>query len=299
MTNDDTPSSSPHEIHSPSYSHLPPRQGPSSTTFILTRTPYTRSDVPLGSLVPDKRYPHQDGLVKIDVREGEDYLVDIDKNFQGWVNLQSGGSFREAVGRIISATTGRVTDSSYYVKAELARLYALRQPKAIFKTLCEMADVREWLEEGYKDKQNSYLIVGYRTLLDATLFGPSKHTSEQEIVGERIYAICYRKVRYKFVKSAQRFFLESGNRWKFSITRLAGESLAGDEVVDVDIDVEDERRGIEIATFLTEDGEERFVFLPSDEEDGDDFEGDDVEEDDVEEDNLNYGGQASTNRKHG
>lgn len=215
-------------------------------------TPYSKNAVPLASLVPDIRYPHMDALANIDVKEGEDYLVDIDMNFDGRVHVESDSFFKAAITRMFSAEWEKDSRSTFNVTAKEARIYALRRPKDIFKRLCELEAVRKWLQEGYLDKQKSYLVVGYRTLLNAKLIRQDQSSTkvagqarvpvgavagvdptptgemdvqagvghehraggegEFETIGERIYAICYRKVGFKFFKGVESAFLEPGNR---------------------------------------------------------------------------------------
>jgi len=295
-----------------------------SSTFIFTSTPYAKSAVPLASLVPDKRYPHMDALSKIEVKEGDDYSVTIDKNFNGRVHIESDSFFKATITRIFSVEWEKETTDTFHVTAEEGRVYALRQPKAIFKKLCALEDVRKWLEEGFVDKQKTYLVIGYRTLLDAKLVRQTERSTniaaqgrapigapaevdptptsemdtqaagghrnraggagEFETNGERIYAICYRKVGFKFFEGIDIAFLESGNRWKsFSKTRGKTQGEVEGEVVEADIEEEDEGGVGQIELFATTDGEERFVFLcPNEDDDGKDGDGDEGEEDEWE-----------------
>ena len=74
----------------------------SSSTFILTSAHYAKEDVPLASLVPDIRYPNQDALTKIEVRELDDYSGNIDKEFQLPQNFESKSFFKAAIAGIFS-----------------------------------------------------------------------------------------------------------------------------------------------------------------------------------------------------
>lgn len=253
-----------------------------------------------------------DALAKIDLKDGEDYSVDIDMNFDGRMFTESNSFFQAAITRIFSTNWEKDSRSTFNVTAKEARIYALRRPKDIFKRLCELEAVRKWLQEGYLDKQKSYLVVGYRTLLNAKLVrrdhSSTKVTGqarvpvgaaagvdptptgemdvqagvgtkqgaggegEFETIGERIYAICYRKVGFKFFKGVESAFLEPGNRWKsFSKTRGKAQE---EEIVEADIEEKDEGRGGQSQLFVSTYGEENFVLLSSEDEDESEDEGD-------------------------
>jgi hypothetical protein len=284
----------------------------SSFTFIFTTAPYQKSDVPLASLIPDKRYPNQDALTKIVLKEGEDYSITIDKNFDGRIHLESNSFFKTAVTSIFSTEWGKESENSFHVTAEEGRIYALRQPKAIFKKLCEIEEVQKWLQEGYIDKQKTYFVIGYRTLLNAKLVHQDKRSTKVEgkvkipvgaavgldptltgymdpqvaighqqgthnetkfqTIGERIYAICYRKVGFKFSKVGNGAFLDSENSWKsFSKTR-GSRAPEENEVVKAYIEEQDEDGIGQVETFATADGKERFIYLSQADEDSDDDE---------------------------
>jgi hypothetical protein len=95
-------------------------------------------------------------------------------------------------------------------------------------------------------------------------------------VGERIYAICYRKVVLKFLKDIRELTpsLKPGNHWTFFSQKFRGQPQQG-EVVEANIEEEDydgegednfeedDDGGCghdEIEVFV--DGEEKFVLLP-------------------------------------
>jgi hypothetical protein len=139
-----------------------------STTSIFTSAPLSKDDVKLASLVPDKRYPHMDALItELKLTPDEDYANNLDKNFSGRVSGESNSFFKLAITRFLSAKLEIEMFKTYHVTAKEARIYELREPKAIFRKLCELDTVKKWLQDGYIDKQKTYFVIGYRTLLNA------------------------------------------------------------------------------------------------------------------------------------
>src|SRR5271154_5737868 len=208
-----------------------------SKVFIFTSTPYATNDIPLGSLIPNIRSPAQDALKKAKLKKGVDYLVNADENFSGRITDESKTFFKAAITRVFSSMLDFESQDTFYVTSETARRYELRQPNLVFHQLCQDDDVKKWLEEGYHDKQDSHLVIGFRTLLNARLFRKAQQATDAAIqfhiptgapagdptptgegdvkiagghghksgregeftaLGERIYAICYRKIVLKF-----------------------------------------------------------------------------------------------------
>jgi hypothetical protein len=271
-----------------------------SSTFIFTRTPYAKEDIPLAGLVPDKRYPHQDVLSVIQVKEGQDCSVRVDKAFSQRILVESKSSFKTIITRLFSASVDIETSDTFQVSSAEGRIYELRQPKALFGQLCNREEVQRWLEDNYIGGDEIYFIIGYRTLMNGKL-GYQDHRSASvftrdhlvvkaadkidpiaeselavevtaghghdsgskgnfETLGERVYAICYRKVGFKFLKGVGGAFLKSGNRWKpfFSVR---GSDPTVDEIVEADIEDDDESGDDTCEKFNTDYGEETFVCL--------------------------------------
>ncbi|KAK4960804.1 hypothetical protein LTR66_012869, partial [Elasticomyces elasticus] len=268
-----------------------------SSTFVFTSAPSAKEDVLLASLIPDKRYPGEDALAVLRLDEEKDVTVRVDKNFKGRMDTGSDSFFKAMVTRLFSMSWESETNSNFQVSADEGRIYALRQPKALFKQLCTLAKVRKWLQEGYLDKQDTYFVIGYRTLLNAKLIRQDQHSSkvsaqgqvpigaaggvdptpeggmnvevagghgqtaggegEFETLGERIYAICYRKVDLKFFEGVDSAFLKSGNHWK-SFSKTRGNASAEDETLEADIEDEDYRGDGVSGIFAVDDGEEIF-----------------------------------------
>jgi hypothetical protein len=212
--------------------------------------------------------------------------VDLDKNFQTGLAVQSGSFVKRAIIKLFSIV--RETETGLDIVTEAARLYALSQPEAIFNRLCKLDEVKTWLEKKYIEEKKTYFVIGYRTLLNARIVRRHEHSSKQrtggstdeigitgtvaqesseagfETTGERIYAICYRKVCFRFLKGAENAMLGPDNRWKSVLPFREGED--NDEVVEaVTKEIDDVTAG-ESETISSAEYDERFVLPPTNEE---------------------------------
>jgi hypothetical protein len=75
-----------------------------TSTFIFISAPLAKEDVQLASLVPDKRYPNQDVLSVIEVKEGDDYSINVDKNFHTWIDVKVNSFFKTVVSKIFAVS---------------------------------------------------------------------------------------------------------------------------------------------------------------------------------------------------
>jgi hypothetical protein len=138
--------------------------------------------------------------------------------------------------------------------------------------------VEIWLKKNFKRNSKIYFVVGYRTLLGAKLSQKEQHNAEIsgrarapigaavdltpigeldlevgegqektasskagfEAVGECIFAICYRRVGFKFHKGVDSMSLLGSHWFSFSKSREKGPE---EEVVEVDIESEDDGEG--------------------------------------------------------
>jgi len=271
-------------------------------TWIFTSSPLAKDDVRLGSLVPDIRYPHMDALSIKELESEKDFSNNLDQNFEGRLNSEANLSFSLALTTLFSAIFQKVSSEEWVVRAGEGRIYELRKPKDIFKELCKNKETQKWLQEGYVDKQETYMVIGYRTLVNAKLVrqeNRSRNASGQlslptealtgapllpkeanialsvgasvtldakgdiETIGERIYAICFRKVGIKFHGGIQTPRLEGKNIWK-SFT-IRGTMPTEDEIIEADIANEDEEAVGKVLTFEVAGGTEVFI-KPTEEE---------------------------------
>jgi hypothetical protein len=270
----------------------------SLSTFILTTSPFAKEDIPLASLVPERSSPSTDLQTPYTVDEPE-YSKNPDKNFDGLIKGGSETWFKLLLTRFLSFVLKCEKSSTFHVTADEGYIYMLRQPKELFKRIVDNDNIKKWLEEGYQDKQDTWFVIGYRTFVNAKLFREQRKAAEgsgkatapageavgdasgsidveaegghkvwdevkgnTKTTGERIYAICYRKVKITFHDGSVDAKLVRGNKWKtFAATR--GKSKTEDEYLEADIENEDDSADCEIQEGRTEDGETLIFGVPS------------------------------------
>ncbi|GFF94816.1 hypothetical protein IFM61392_09452 [Aspergillus lentulus] len=216
-----------------------------SLTFIATNNLHAREDVPLASMVPDRRCPNQDALVPIIVN-GEDFSLSVDSQFSQALSIQTATQslVKRQLARLFSKSNDKDIEN-YQVSANESRLYLLRQPNGIFRRICGLDHAKEWLQECYEYGQDVYFVVGYRTLLNACLIPQRLNVNTEknhyQMLGERIYAICYRKITVKRLKGKISPNLDSGNCWRLFLENNRGsgketvmEALLESEGISVD-----------------------------------------------------------------
>lgn len=141
---------------------------------------------------------------------------------------------REHLSQLLSTSDGSQyldpTDHSGFT-------YLLRNPGTWFNNACAAPKLCEWLECSADDGYDVYLVAGFHTLIDLRPSASADEEasastaailntgvdSETEIgnshvcaPGEKIYAVLYHKVHFKWYSSrkVERGFLEQNNRWK-------------------------------------------------------------------------------------
>ncbi|EHK25709.1 uncharacterized protein TRIVIDRAFT_215504 [Trichoderma virens Gv29-8] len=208
----------------------------------MTHSLYGIQDLTLASLIPDYRYPHLDALAPRVVEPGKDFSVSSDYNihdiFHSTPIYASRPGRRLAKWFRFSSDANSENDiTQWRMQAQESRLYMLRQPQAIFKDLCLNSTVRQWLQETFENRADAYFLIGYRSVINATLIRQDKNATEQgsyKTTGERIIAVCYRKVTFRFLKKSDSASLDRDNCWRlFSDDR--GDDNEGDVMLEADI----------------------------------------------------------------
>ncbi|KAF5656320.1 Pfs domain-containing protein [Fusarium circinatum] len=212
------------------------------TSFLATSDWFEKEDISLASLVPKVQYPDQDALVALSLDEG-DVSIRVDQALSecfparpSSINTPLKNLFRRVFGISDSEPTG----SHWHVQATESRSYMLRQPRAIFNLACSMPEVREWLEDAFINSLPVAFIIGYRTALNARLaWKPVEESNfdasadhSRSVLGERIYAICYRKVNFRLLKGPESAFLAASNHWNLF---TEGRGSRNDAFLEVDI----------------------------------------------------------------
>lgn len=247
--------------------------------------------IQLGSLIPQIDQPGQDAFTCLTLEPGTDYLIHQQANLGKFINTSTNKSFTSKVTQLLSSSFSKTNNDGHWLEACDVRHYQLRQPKGLFKKMCESQEAREWLQDEVELGSTAvYFLVGYFTAVDAAVARSSAFTSQTSLEvqvpvadlasigatlplsgavdlnvggtvrygkthmvmdkarmeGERIYAFCYRKVRFSFwpwkdkVESRK---LEASNFWRMSSDNRGNDDGEEDEALEVgmeELDAEDE-----------------------------------------------------------
>lgn len=289
---------------------------------IFLRMPLSLDSIKLGRLVLNTRDPQQEYQDPPAADPPKITICQL-QDFEQIRSSARASKFRSRLAGLLSQTFENRNEDLLDFSAAESSTYLLNNTNAWFKRACGAAETREWLEQAIEGGSNIYLVVGYHTLVDARFtqradstmtrlaeggvqasVGPpgtavvdlsSTVGGGREVgknykrsfgsIGEQIYAVQYRKLKFKWFssRSIQSSFLEPNNRWKICSEVRGDEEDDEDDVVEVEIsedgaddeddesDSEDEEdqadnRKEQAETdeaderYVTEGGETEFVF---------------------------------------
>ena len=233
--------------------------------YLLCAVPYNLSDLPLGSFVPDPRYPNQDALSVITAEKDVDYSVQHD--FDGILETTSMFSFYAQITRLMNFSRSKSISSTLHSTAQTGKIYELKAPKTFFELACAEHKARTWLQEGLEQGVDSFFIVGLRTFRDASVVQSGRRRESRKgdgmlragdllkantgvstvdaldikpgaekkdgkrswesshTKGEKVYAVCYRKVKLS-LRSVSDATLGKDNIWKLYSDQWEGDPNA-------------------------------------------------------------------------
>lgn len=289
---------------------------------IFLLTPLSMDSIKLGRLVLNTRDPQQDYQ---DPPATEPPIITKNQlqDFEQIRSSARASTFRSRLAGLLSQTFENRNDDLVDYSAAESSIYSLNNTKAWFTQACGATETREWLEQAIEGGSNIYLVVGYHTLVnarftqraDSTMTGLAsggvqasvgppgtavvdltssigggrevgkKYKRSFAAIGEQIYAVQYRKLKFKWFssRSIKSSFLEPNNRWKICSEVRGDEEEGEDDVVEVEIsedgddDADDESESEDEEDhdddgkeqeetdeadkkYVTEDGETEFVF---------------------------------------
>ena len=149
----------------------------------FSTAPYTLSDVPLGSLVPDIRHPNQDAVSVLKAKLGIDYSPRNQQNFKGLLDTTSNSTLRAQITRLLSLLRSKSKSQSLEIEAESGTIYELKEPRTFFRLACAEPKVRTWLQEGLQEKAESNFVVGLRTFHNASVGHKARQESQTKVEG--------------------------------------------------------------------------------------------------------------------
>ena len=135
--------------------------------LIFTKVPYNLTDIPLASLVPNIKAPHQDALRGKMAIKKSDYSKRRQDGIRGFLDSCQSSLIKAQLTRLMQVVFGKGSSDELFVQANVGFVYELHDPKIVFGKLCQDIDVQEWLTDGYASSGQSYLVTGWRTFAHA------------------------------------------------------------------------------------------------------------------------------------
>jgi len=267
------------------------------TTWISNRF-LSKDAVQLGRLVLNAEHPEQDFFSLHPLSPADDSVATIKlETFQDTLIQSDGSQFRTFLMKHLSMTFDITDHSITAVDAATCQTSQLKNSGEYFRDLCKDASARQWIERAIRRRKDIYLVVGIKTLTDPIVthsqqrstnnsadikipvkqvpsaigpgfgFGGSRtndfgQDSCCKGVGEQVYSVQYRKIRFEKFSSrdVDRTFLENGNRWKLFVSRR-GEEDGYDDIIDLELDDGPERSDLDddYESLVIDDDEVLFV----------------------------------------
>lgn len=137
--------------------------------IIFVTAPFEITDIPLGTLVPDIRYPNQDTLSIHKALPAEKFSKRPQKNLKGDLDSEHQKSLKAQLTKLLTLSAAKRNSENLRLQAEKGWIYELRQPKELFHELCATEELKVWLREGLEAQQESYFVVGVRTFENASV----------------------------------------------------------------------------------------------------------------------------------
>lgn len=148
-----------------------------STQWILTNVALSLGSVTLGSLVPNIHLPHKDAFAAVDIDPTKDVQEHRQEAFKGLMNSSTSSSFKARISKLFSASANSASPTSNELATREGKIYELKSPKVMFKHLCTLKPTRDWLEDGIREGEKSYFIIGICTFFDGEISVSKAHSS--------------------------------------------------------------------------------------------------------------------------
>ncbi|RYP81102.1 hypothetical protein DL769_002158 [Monosporascus sp. CRB-8-3] len=276
--------------------------------FILTNSPYTTKQIALASFIPNVKYPHQDAQKPYSLRDS-DWSSQADDAIDLLVSRGSATGISALATRFARIFFKNETGDAWRLQAQKGYIYSLENPADLFRDIVfgkgAGEHMQRWLEDCKLQGVTPRFVVAYRTYIDARLFtsrqrstieaggvvvpgivlgdvsgmadigAEASHRSDDQtrgemtLPGERVYAICYRKIRIRYREGKTAATLVNKNVWEpFDAPRGAAE---GPVYIEADLAADDDDGHGE--PFLLREEEERAGIvgvLPEENSDSDD-----------------------------
>jgi hypothetical protein len=204
------------------------------STWRYPSRPYLRSDLLLGTLIHDIHSPPTDALKIFAPISGTDCSRHDDTTVttSGLAHLNS--AEKRSIARVFlgAATASESSIDELTITAHHGFIYSLWYPGRWLNKLCADPRVRTWLEEGYGQRKEAWMIVGCKTIVDADFVAEEREAGRQDsreeeeewaFPGERIYALQVTKVEMRFFERREGEVRMRGPVWESHSKVLGGE----------------------------------------------------------------------------
>lgn len=228
------------------------------------------------------------------------------ENFEKVMSLSKNSSLRSRLTALLSLSYENKDANTMTLKAVQATTYRLPNSNEWFKKACAQLETRQWLESMIEESEDMYLVIGLHTLTNVQvtqktvskgktgggaeisglpagvalapvggILNARVHTVREvdsrfeckfDTTGEQIYAIQYRKLKFKWHSSREldNASLERNNRWKIlwspDMRGSTGEDLDDGEDDVLEVDLTDELDFEFNEKYVSEDGTEILIF---------------------------------------
>jgi hypothetical protein len=146
------------------------------SNFVLLNSLIPIEEIRLGGLVSELLSPQTNAYTDNLPAESKNVYIDENENFGVTLAQSSNDAFRASLTKLLKTMSKVGDEESVQLSSAKSRSLELRQPRKAFTQLCTSPEAREWLEAGVREGAKSYLVIGYRTVLDATFAAKSSST---------------------------------------------------------------------------------------------------------------------------
>ncbi|KAG7412451.1 hypothetical protein DER46DRAFT_600284 [Fusarium sp. MPI-SDFR-AT-0072] len=162
--------------------------------LVFPPVPFSVEDVKLGTLISDLRNPHQDPGAILSTDPDTDWTVRTLLDVESSLGRDKTSSFWAQVTRLFRLSVDEAEKENLVVNAKASKVYELKRPKEILRnTWANDEAAKSLLRDSVKHERDSYLIVGLRTFIDASLTRGDQESKKKALdvkapVGEALRA---------------------------------------------------------------------------------------------------------------
>lgn len=128
------------------------------------------SAVQLGRLVLNAKSPQDDYIDPLDGLPADgDFDRNIQTDYKETRRFSTTSKLRPYLNALVTFSFEKQNVGTATLSAPLAVMYNLKNSGLWFRDACKQPGTRKFLENAFNEGQNAYLVVGFRTLQDASL----------------------------------------------------------------------------------------------------------------------------------